>query len=130
MCIDTSKAGCPSLDHSCEGGEERETEREKGEGLVWVCGRLGRSGRLDFAGQWEGAAKSGSGGSGSQQQPSLRIKATKGPEEETKSSPAERSSQGCRPTRGRLNGPEGPTQERGRQKRRRERRGEAGNFIY
>ncbi|KAJ7762309.1 hypothetical protein DFH07DRAFT_939475 [Mycena maculata] len=110
---------------------ERGERERRGRGLVWVCGRLGRSGRLDFAGQREGAAKSGSGGSGSRQRPSLRTRATKGPEEETKSSPAERSSQGHRPARGRLNGPEGPTQEQGKQKkRRRERRGKEFHIEY
>jgi hypothetical protein len=48
---------------------------------VWMCGRLGRNGRLGFSAQREGAGKPGSGGSGSRQRPGLRARATKGLEE-------------------------------------------------
>ncbi|KAJ7635817.1 hypothetical protein DFH06DRAFT_1139352 [Mycena polygramma] len=106
-------------------GDGQRWEEEKGEGVVWVCGRLGRSGRLDFAGQRERAANPGSG-KGTRQRPNLRAWATEGPEGRPKATQAERSSQGRRPARGRPDGPEDPTQEQGRQREKKEgkRRGE------
>jgi hypothetical protein len=62
------------------GKREERADRERRKDLVWVCGRLGRSGRLDFAAQREGAGKSGSGGSRSRQRPSLHTWANEGQE--------------------------------------------------
>ncbi|KAJ7759328.1 hypothetical protein DFH07DRAFT_1023503 [Mycena maculata] len=124
---DSGKAGGPSLDRSCE-GERR--GREEGEGLVWVCGRLGRSGRLDFAGQREGAAKSGSG---------RRIAATAEPAHqghERSGRGDQKQPSGAKPTgpqararaTKRARGPHTRARE-AKKEEGEERRGEAGNFI-
>ncbi|KAJ6490743.1 hypothetical protein C8R47DRAFT_1071114 [Mycena vitilis] len=99
-------------------GDER-----KEEGVVWVCGRLGRSGRLDFAGQRERAAKSGSG-KGTRQRPNLRAWATKGPEGETKSNPSSEAHRATGPREGALTGPRTPHKSKGGKEKRKRGRGE------
>ncbi|KAJ7504522.1 hypothetical protein B0H11DRAFT_1905728 [Mycena galericulata] len=112
--VGRSKAGRPSSDRSCE-GERRERER----GGEVLCGCVGGSAvpaDWTLRGSVKARQSPGRGeadrGNGRACAPGPRKARKRRP----KSSPAERSSQGRRPARGRLNGPEGPTQEQGKQK--------------
>ncbi|KAJ6452524.1 hypothetical protein C8R47DRAFT_1083726 [Mycena vitilis] len=70
------------------GGEEEE-------GVVWVCGRLGRSGRLDFAGS-ANVPQSPGRGKGTRQRPNLRAWATEGLEGGPKATQREQNKKGKR----------------------------------
>ncbi|KAJ6473962.1 hypothetical protein C8R47DRAFT_1076407 [Mycena vitilis] len=113
-----SKVGRASFEACCEDeGDERER-------------LLGRSGRLGFAGQREGAAKPGSGGgrNAATDEPA-RLGHQKGRWDAQKATQRERSSQGQRPARGRPKGPAEPTHKsEGTGKERR--RNKEGQLIY